>query len=106
MTSRNAVHRTSLVWIAVAALLISPVRARAARVIASRLPATTFLQDPQDAQEKEQERRERQEEAREREQEKIERLEIHLPRPSERVETFTGLPVDRYITIVEGAGIK
>src|SRR5438445_3434904 len=75
MTSRNAVHRTSLVWIAVAALLISPVRARAARVIASRLPATTFLQDPQDAQEKEQERRERQEEAREREQEKIERLE-------------------------------
>jgi enediyne biosynthesis protein E4 len=38
--------------------------------------------------------------------EKIERLEIHWPRPSERVETFTGLPVDRYITIVEGAGIK
>src|SRR5437899_13002092 len=74
MPSRNEVQRTSLGWMAVAALLISPVRARAARVIASRLPATTFLQDPQDVQEKEQERRERQEEAREREQEKIERL--------------------------------
>jgi hypothetical protein len=38
--------------------------------------------------------------------EKVERLEIHWPRQSERVETFTELPVDRYITIVEGAGIK
>jgi hypothetical protein len=38
--------------------------------------------------------------------EKIERLEVYRPRPSERVETFTDLPVDRYLTIVEGAGIK
>jgi hypothetical protein len=28
------------------------------------------------------------------------------PRPSERVESFTDLPVDRDITIMEGAGIK
>ena len=35
----------------------------------------------------------------------IDRLEIHWPLPSGRVETFTDLPIDRYITIVEGSGI-
>ncbi|HKD50751.1 MAG TPA: CRTAC1 family protein [Candidatus Acidoferrum sp.] len=37
---------------------------------------------------------------------KIDRLEIHWPQPSGRVETFTDLPIDRYITIVEGSGIR
>jgi hypothetical protein len=37
---------------------------------------------------------------------KIDRLEIRWPQPSARVETFTDLPIDRYITIVEGTGIK
>jgi len=37
---------------------------------------------------------------------KIDRLEIHWPLPSGRVDTFTDLPIDGYITIVEGAGIK
>ncbi len=37
---------------------------------------------------------------------KIDGLEIQWPQPSGRVETFTDLPIDRYITIVEGAGIK
>jgi len=37
---------------------------------------------------------------------KIDRLEIHWPQPSGRVETFTDLPIDRYVTIVEGAGLK
>jgi len=37
---------------------------------------------------------------------KIDRLEIRWPPPSERVETFTDLPIDRYITIVEGSGWK
>jgi hypothetical protein len=37
---------------------------------------------------------------------KIDRLEIRWPQPSGRVETFTDLPIDRYITIVEGAGIR
>src|SRR5438270_643483 len=37
---------------------------------------------------------------------KIDRLEIRWPPPSERVETFTDLPTDRYITIVEGSGWK
>jgi hypothetical protein len=37
---------------------------------------------------------------------KIDRLEISWPQPSGRVETYTDLPIDRYITIVEGSGIK
>ena len=37
---------------------------------------------------------------------RIDRLEISWPRPSERVEIFTRLPIDRYITIVEGEGIQ
>jgi hypothetical protein len=37
---------------------------------------------------------------------KIERLEIRWPLPSGRVEIFTDLLVDRYITIVEGMGIR
>jgi hypothetical protein len=37
---------------------------------------------------------------------KIDRLGIHWPLPSGRVETFTDLPIDRYITIVEGSGIR
>jgi enediyne biosynthesis protein E4 len=35
---------------------------------------------------------------------KIDKLEIQWPPPSKRVETFTNLPLDRYITIVEGSG--
>jgi hypothetical protein len=37
---------------------------------------------------------------------RIDRLEIRWPLPSGKVEVFTNLPVDRYITIVEGQGIK
>jgi len=35
---------------------------------------------------------------------KIDRLEVHWPEPSGALERFTDLPVDRYVTIVEGAG--
>jgi len=37
---------------------------------------------------------------------KLDRLEIHWPPPSTRVDTFTELPVDCYITIVEEQGIQ
>jgi enediyne biosynthesis protein E4 len=37
---------------------------------------------------------------------KIEKLEIRWPLPSGRVETFTDIPVDRYVTVVEGKGFK
>jgi hypothetical protein len=35
---------------------------------------------------------------------KLDWLEVKWPNPSGRTERFTGLPVDRYITIVEGQG--
>jgi hypothetical protein len=37
---------------------------------------------------------------------KIDKLEIRWPQPSGRLETFTDLPIDRYITITEGSGIQ
>ena len=37
---------------------------------------------------------------------RIDKLEISWPQPSGLVQTFTELPIDRYITIVEGVGIK
>lgn len=37
---------------------------------------------------------------------KIDKLEVQWPQPSGRVEAFTDLPLDRYITIIEGAGIQ
>jgi len=35
---------------------------------------------------------------------KIDWLEIKWPSPSTSVERFTDLPIDRYVTIVEGTG--
>jgi enediyne biosynthesis protein E4 len=37
---------------------------------------------------------------------KLDKLEIHWPYPSGQVQTLTALPIDRYVTIVEGAGIS
>ena len=37
---------------------------------------------------------------------KIDQLEIRWPQPSGRVETFTNLPIDRYMTIVEGESVR
>jgi hypothetical protein len=37
--------------------------------------------------------------------EKVDWLEIQWPRPSQRVDRFTSVPVNRYITIVEGKGV-
>ncbi len=36
----------------------------------------------------------------------LDSLEIHWPLPSGKIERFTDLPVDRYITIVEGKGVQ
>ena len=35
---------------------------------------------------------------------RVDSLEVHWPRPGGEVEKFQNLPVDRYITIVEGQG--
>ena len=37
---------------------------------------------------------------------RIDKLEIHWPQPSGRVEIITDVPIDRYVTIVEGNGIQ
>jgi len=37
--------------------------------------------------------------------EKIDKLEIRWPAPSDRVDTFNDLPIDRYVTIAEGSGV-
>lgn len=84
MTQRNVACKTTLIWIAIAALLLSPTGARAAR-LAANLPAGHFFLAPQSAQERRereqeardraQEKRDREEEARDREQEKLDRLE-------------------------------
>ena len=35
---------------------------------------------------------------------KLDWIEVHWPQPSGKVERFTGLPIDQYITIIEGQG--
>jgi len=37
---------------------------------------------------------------------KIDTLEVHWPQPSGGTDTFTDLPLNRYITIVEGSGVQ
>lgn len=73
MTIGISMRKTGIVWLAAAALLVSPRGARAARLIASNPATPEFFQDLQTAQDKEQERRDREQEARDREQEKRDR---------------------------------
>lgn len=91
MTQRNVVCRTSVVWIAVAAFLLSPARTRAARLAATHLADWSYLQDPQDAQDKEQERRDREQEARDREQEKRDREQEARDRAQEKLDRLEEL---------------
>jgi len=37
---------------------------------------------------------------------RIDRLEVQWPLPSGKTGVFTDLPIDRYITIVEGEGVR
>src|ERR1700731_219946 len=74
MTIGNSIGKTSVSWIAVAALLLAPAVTRAYGLKAIPEQSADSLQDPQEAQDKEQEKREREQEARERAQEKVERL--------------------------------
>jgi len=72
-----------MVWIAIAALLLFPAGARAARFMSTSLSARDFLQDSQDAQDKDQQRRDREQEARDREQEKRDREQERIDRLQE-----------------------
>jgi hypothetical protein len=80
-----------LIWIAIAALLVSPAGTRAARVVANHPAGDEFLQDPQDTQDKEQEKRDREQEARDREQEKRDREQEARDRAQEKAERLQEL---------------
>src|SRR5215467_5063732 len=86
MTQRKSPHGASIFSIALAALLLFPAGARAARIVASDPLPQSFSQDPQDAQDKDQERRDREQEARDREQEKRDREQEARDRVQERID--------------------
>jgi hypothetical protein len=91
MTQRNAVCRTSIVWTAIAALLLSPSGARASQIVTVGLGVGRFFPAPQSAQEKEQERRDREQEARDREQEKRDREQEARDRAQEKADRLQEL---------------
>jgi hypothetical protein len=91
MTQRKVVCKSILVWIALAAVLVSPAGARAARLATIHPADRDYFQDPQDAQDQEQERRDREQEAREREQEKRDREEEARDRAQEKIDRLQEL---------------
>jgi HEAT repeats len=91
MTIGNSSRHPGVIWIAIAALLLTPAGARARRLRGTNLQAADSLQDPQGVQDKEQERRDREQEARDREQEKREREEEARERAQEKVERLQEL---------------
>jgi len=91
MTIGNSLGKTSMAWIAIAALLVAPATTRANRPPITSLQAADSLQDPQELQDKEQERREREQEARNREQEKRDREEEARDRAQERLDRLQEL---------------
>jgi len=80
-----------MVWMAIGTLLLFPAGARAARLAAVHLADRDYLQDPQDAQDKEQERRDREQEARDREQEKRDREQEARERAQEKADRLQEL---------------
>src|SRR5215472_3623304 len=88
---RNSPHRGSILVIALAALLLFPTGVWAARLAPSNLPGQGFFQDPQDVQDKEQQRRDREQEARDREQEKRDREQEKKDREQEKIDRMQEL---------------
>jgi hypothetical protein len=86
--------QTSLVWIAIGALVMVPPAARARRIAMNVLPSPNAIQDSQEARDREQERREREQEAREREEEKREREQEAKEREQEKIERLDELYSD------------
>ncbi len=91
MTIGNSVGKTSAAWIAIAALLLAPAASRAHEVRAIPAQSADSVQDPQDVQDKEQEKRDREQEARDREQEKRDREQEARDRAQEKIERLQEL---------------
>jgi hypothetical protein len=91
MTIGNSTRKTSIAWLAIAALLLAQAGARAHRLALHGLPPADFLQEPQDAQDKEPEKRDREQEARDREQEKRDREQEARDRAQEKLDRIQEL---------------
>jgi len=91
MTIGNSSRPSGIVWLAIGALLLAPVSARAHRLTNTNLEAADSLQDSQELQDKEQERRDREQEARDREQERRDREEEARDRAQERLDRLQEL---------------
>jgi len=91
MTVGNSVGKTSVAWMAIAALLLAPALTRARVLKAMPMPSGDSLQDSQEARDKEQEKREREQEARDREEEKREREQETRERAQEKIERLQEL---------------
>jgi hypothetical protein len=91
MTIGNSTRKTSIAWLAIAALLLAQAGARAHRLALHDLPPADFLQEPQDAQDKEPEKRDREQEARDREQEKRDREQEARDRAQEKLDRLQEL---------------
>jgi hypothetical protein len=91
MTIGNSVRKSSVTWLAIAALLLAPTGARAHRLAPNPPQPAITLQDPQDAQDKDQEKRDREQEARDREEEKRDREEEARDRAQEKLDRLQEL---------------
>jgi hypothetical protein len=91
MTIGNSIPKTGMAWIAIAALLLAPAVTCARGFRAMPMPSADLLQDPQEAQDKEQEKRDRQQEARDREQEKRDREQEARDRAQEKLDRLQEL---------------
>jgi hypothetical protein len=88
MTIGNSTIKSSITWLAIAALLLAPAGARAHRSALDSLQSADSLQDSQD---KEQEKRDREQEARDREQEKRDREQEARDRAQEKLDRLQEL---------------
>jgi HEAT repeat protein len=91
MTIGNSIRKTGMACIAIAALLLAPPVTRARGFRAMPVLSADLLQDPQEAQDKEQEKRDRQQEARDREQEKRDREQEARDRAQEKLDRLQEL---------------
>jgi HEAT repeats len=91
MTIGNSIRKTGMACIAIATLLLAPPVTRARGFRAMPVLSADLLQDPQEAQDKEQEKRDRQQEARDREQEKRDREQEARDRAQEKLDRLQEL---------------
>jgi hypothetical protein len=94
MTIGNSIGKTGMAWVAVAALLLAPAVSRARGLAAMPEPWAVSMQDPQEAQDREQEKRDREQEARDREQEKRDREQEARDRAQEKLDRLQELYED------------